>query len=103
MLEVFTNHYGKLQKVLPTKTLSGYFVSERIISFEEEQIIQQTAGQTQAASLVLRKVASSLQAGQTIIFDKLLSIMKNHGGLSCEELANQIRGELSKNTTGIIT
>ena len=100
MLEVFTNHYGKLQYILPVKNLSGHFISERIINFDEEQIIQQTVGQSQAASIVLRKIANSLQAGQTGSFDKLLNIMKDHGGLSCEELANQMRGE---NTTGKVT
>ena len=103
MLEVFTNHYSKLQNTLPVKNLSGRFVSERIISFEEEQIIQQTVGQSQAASIVLRKIANSLQAGQKRNFVKLLIIMKDHGGLSCEELANQMREELSENTTGTVT
>ena len=103
MLEVFTNHYGKLQNILPVKNLSGHFVSERIINFEEEQIIQQTVGQSQAASIVLRKIANSLQVGQKRSFVKLLIIMKDHGGLSCEELANQMRGELSENTTGTVT
>ena len=100
MLEVFTTHYSKLQNILPIKNLSGHFVSERIINFEEEQIIQQTVVQSQAASIVLRKIANSLKAGHTISFDKLLIIMKDCGGLCCEELANQIRGELSENTTG---
>ena len=103
MLEVFTDHYSKLQNILPINNLSGHFVSERIITFEEEQVIQQTVVQSQAASIVLRKIANSLKAGHTRSFDKLLSIMKDHGGLSCEELANQIRGELSKNTSGSVT
>ena len=102
MLEVFTNHYSKLQNILPIKSLCGDLVCERIINFEEEQIIQQTVGQTQAASIVLRKIANSLQAGQTTSFDKLLSIMKDYGDLACKELANQIRGELSRNTTGMV-
>ena len=100
MWEVFTNNYGKLQNILPVKNLCGHLVSERIINFEEEQIIQQTVGQTQAASIVLRKVANSLQAGQTTSFDKLLSIMKDYGGLACEELADQIRRELSRSENG---
>ena len=102
MLEAFTNHYSKLQNILPVKNLSGHFISERIINFEEEQIIQ-TVGQSQAATIVLRKIANSLQAGQTGSFDKLLNIMKDYGGLCCEELANQMRGELSENTTGRVT
>ena len=103
MLEVLIDHYSKLQNILPVKNLSGHFISERIINFEEEQVIQQTVGQSQAATIVLRKVANSLRAGQTGSFDKLLNIMKDYGGLSCEELANQMRGELSENTTGRVT
>ena len=99
---MFTNYYGKLQNILPVKSLSGHFISERIINFEEEQMIQQAIVQSQAASIVLRKIANSLQAGHTRSFNKLLIIMKDHGGLTCEELANQIVGELSENTTGRI-
>ena len=100
---MFINHYGKLQNILPVKNLSGHFISERVINFEEEQIIQQTVVQSQAASVVLRKIANSLQAGQTESFDKLLTIMKGHGGLSCEELAHKMKEELSENTNGTVT
>ena len=99
MLEVFTNHYGKLQNILLVQNLSGYFVASRIITFDEENTIQQTVGQIQAATIVLRKIANSLQAGQTDSFVQLLKIMKNHGGLSCEQLADQINAESSENTS----
>ena len=102
MLEVFSNHYDKLQMVLPVKSFSGYFVAKQLINFEEEQIIHQTVGQIQAASIVLRKIAYSLRAGQTRSFERLLEIMRDHGGLSCEELANQMRGELAENTRGTV-
>ena len=58
--------------------------------------------EAQAASLVLRKIADSLRAGQTNSFDKSLTIMESYGGLACEELAKDIRRELSENTTGKI-
>ena len=99
---MFVNYYGKLQSILPVKSLSGHFVSEQIIQFDEEEIIQNTDGQTQAASIVLRKVGNSLQAGQTESFDKLLTIMKGHGGLSCEKLANEMRKEILENTSGTV-
>ena len=71
MLEVFTDHYSKLQNILPVKNLSSHLVSERIINFDEEQIIQQTVVHSQAAAIVLRKIANSLRAGSTRSFDKL--------------------------------
>ena len=93
---MFTNHYSQLQDILPVRTLSGRLVTQRIIDFDEEGIILQTVGQSQAASIVLRKIGNSLRAGQTESFDKLLIILKDHGGLSCEALVNEMRGELSK-------
>ena len=98
---MFTNHYGKLKNVLPVKNLSGYLVSERIINFDEEEMIQQAPAQSQAASIVLKNIKNYLQARHTKSFDTLLIIMKDHGGLVCEELANQIKGEL-ESTTGRI-
>ena len=100
---MFTDYYGRLQDILPVKKLSGHFISKRLINFEEEQIIQQSDRDSQAASTVLRKIAYSLRAGQTESFYKLLTIMRDHGGISCEELANQMRGGLSQNTSGTVT
>ena len=93
-LEIFINNYSKMRIIVPVKSLSRYLVTERIINFEEEETIRQTVVQSQAASIVLRKIENSLKAGQTKSFDKLLIIMREHGGLSCEELANQIKDEL---------
>ena len=86
---------------MPIKSLTSYFVAEKIISFEDELVIQQTTRQSEAVSLVLRKITGSLEAGQTTSFDKLLIIMEQYGGISCEELANQMRQDLpqSKGTS----
>ena len=99
---MFTTNYSKLTNVLPIRSLTSYFVAEKIISFEDEQVIQQTVRQSEAVSVVLRKVAGSLEAGQTKSLDKLVTIMELYGGISCEELANRLRRELlQNNTTGI--
>ena len=102
MLKVFTNHYYKLQNILPINNLAGRFVSEQLIDFDEEQIIQHTIPHTKAASVVLGKIGNSLKARQTKSFDTLLTIMRHHGGLSCKELADQMRKELAENTNGIL-
>lgn len=100
---MFTNYYGRLQIILPVKSLSGHLVSERIINFEEEQTIQQTVGKTKVvASMILRKILKSLQDDQTNSFDKLLIIMKNYGGLSCEELVDQMSKELAEYANGMV-
>ena len=93
-LEVFTKHYASLINVLPIKNLSKYFVSEGIISFEDDEAIQQARGQSEASSLVLRKIATSLKIGQAKSFDTFLSIMERHGNMATDELANQMRGQL---------
>ena len=50
-------------------------MSERIITFEEEEEIQQVSVRSEAASIVLRKIAGGLNAGFTGSFEKLLSNM----------------------------
>ena len=103
VLKVYTDNYNKLKNILPAKNLSGHLITERVITFEDEKRILHVQSK-EAASIVLEKITSSLEAGRTKSFYKLLDIMKDHGGeLSCVELANQIRGELSGNTTSRVT
>ena len=97
MRDVFTINYANLHNILPAKQLSFHFVSKQIISFSEEEEIQQAAGQNQAASVILRNIQKSLKAEQTKSFDELLSIMIDYGGLNCKQLANQMKQELSQN------
>lgn len=96
---MFTKHYASLINVLPIKNLSKYFVSEGIISFEDDEIIQQISVQSEATSLVLRKIATSLKIGQPKSFDTFLSIMEKYGNVTSGELANQMRGQLMKNVS----
>ena len=100
MLEVFTDYYGRMATAVPFKELSCHFVSARIISSEENQIIQQTTKSSEISSFVLNKIYCSLQAGHTKVFDKFVSILHAHDNGSCVELANQMRGELSRGTAG---
>ena len=105
-MKVFTDYYSKLMRVLPIKTLTSHLVTKRIISFEEEEEIEQallqpqTSLQSQASlqsrstRLVLKKIASSLQAGLAYSFDELLLIMEQYGNISCVELAREIRLKL---------
>ena len=102
-LEVFTKYYASLTSVLPIKNITSHLISVGVISFEDEEVIQQMTRSSEGSSLVLRKIASSLKADQTKSFDMLLLTMEEHGGVSCDELANQIREELAQTTTGIVT
>ena len=97
---MFTKYYAKLVDVLPIKTLTHHFVKDEIISFDEEEVIIQTAGRSQAAGIVLRKIGGSLKAHLTTSFDKLLLIMEQHGDASCMELGNEIRQAIPQDLTG---
>ena len=93
-LEVFMDYYSKLMSVLPIKTLTSHLVTKRIISFEEEEEVRQAPLQSQSTHLVLKKIASSLQAGLAHSFDELLFIMEQYGNISCVELASEIKLKL---------
>ena len=102
-LEVFTKYYAKLSEVVPFKEWSHHFVSAGIITNEDNRIIQNTVQlPSQISSRVLDRVYQSLKLGMmTDMFDKLLSIMEQHGNTSCVELANQIRGRPSSGTISV--
>ena len=93
---MFTKYYSKLSEVVPFKEWSHHLVSARIITNEDNRIIQNTVQlPSQIASRVLDGIHQSLKLGMTDMFDKLLSIMEQYGNMSCVELANQIKGKQS--------
>ena len=93
-LEIFTDYYSKLMSVLPIKTLTSHLVTKRIISFDEEEEIIQAPLRSQSTRLLLKKIASSLQAGFVCNFDALLLIMEQYGNLCCVELVSEMRQKL---------
>ena len=92
-------NYARLVDVLPVKSLTHHFIKDNVISLDELKIILQTPSRSEAAGMVLRKIGGSLKANLTTSFDKLLSIMEQHGSISCLELASDIRQDLLKETT----
>ena len=98
-LAAFTKNYARLVDVLPVKSLTHHFIKDNVISLDELKIILQTPSRSEAAGMVLRKIGGSLKANLTTSFDKLLSIMEQHGSISCLELASDIRQDLLKETT----
>ena len=102
MLEVFTDYYDKLAN-LNFEGFRPKLVAARIISHEENQIIQRTIEPYRVASIVLDNIVRSLRAGVTLKFDKFLTILENDDDVCCNDIANQMRGELSENTSGTVT
>ena len=99
---MFTDYYDKLTN-LNFEGFRPKLVAARIISHEENQIIQRTIEPSRVASIVLDNIVRSLRAGVTLKFDKFLTILENDEDVCCNNIANQMRGELSENTSGTVT
>ena len=103
-LKVFNENYAKLASVLPTeKSLTHHLVEEDIINPEEEEKVLQTFEQTEAATIILRKIYKSLEAyNSSEKFDALMSIMEQYGGTSCLDLISEMKQELLQSATGMV-
>ena len=99
-MQVFTKYYAKLVNILPIGSLTHYFVKDKVISSDEEKTILQAATQSEGARILLRKISGSLESHLTTSFNKLLSIMEQHGDISCVDLINEMRQDLQQDTTG---
>ena len=98
-MEVFTAYYVKLTHV-NFKALGPHLVTARIISCEDNYIIQQTIEPSKVASHVLEIIFASLQGGADAKFDGFLSVLENHDDSFCTPLAEKMRRDLLKSTTG---
>ena len=98
---MFKASYAKLANVLPVKSLSNQLVSEEIITFDEEEEIESIPTSKEKASIVLRTIARSLEAGITRSYYALLTIMKDHGG-DVAVLASQLIASGTSSTPGLL-
>ena len=96
---MFTNYYYKLTH-LNFKTLGPHLVTARIISHEDNYIVQQTIEPSKAASHVLEIISASLRGGTDAMFDEFLSVLEHHNDLFCTPLAEEMRRDLLKSATG---
>ena len=77
-----------------------HLVTARIISHEDNSDIVQATEHSKAASYVLNKISDSLEGGTDAKLDKFLSILINDDDMFHKYIANQIRSDLLRNTTG---
>ena len=79
-------------------------VTARIISAEDNRIVQHTVESSKVASHVLEKISASLEGGTGAKFDSFLSILENqmHDDSLCTSLVEQIRKDLLKSPTGTL-
>lgn len=98
-LKVFLDYYGNLSTIaLSFKNIASYFVSARIITTDDNQVIQNTKETPKIACLVLNKIKNLLEIGDKEIFDQFLNIMESHGDNVCVRLAKEIRLKLHPKT-----
>jgi len=80
---------------LPASDLSHYFVSGRVISLaDHEEITKPTTPSHMAVQLLLSRVATPLEAGDTRPLDKLLKILEYHGNGASKVLSAEIKAKL---------
>ena len=100
---MFTAYYEKLTR-LDFKALGPHLVTARIISSEDNQMIQHTVELSKAACDVLGKISTSLLIGIDDLFDEFLSILESCDDLLVNvRLAEQMRRDLINITTGIVS
>ena len=78
--------------------MASHFVSARIISTDENQVIQHTIEKSKIACLVLNKIKDSLKIGDDEKFDKFLAIMESYDDDDCavhlaEEMKQKVLSE----------
>ena len=93
---VFTSHYHELVSTFSSANvnLPDYFVSESIITIEDNHTIHSKTDPHEKAMLLLKPIVATLQSGSTTSFDKMLGIMRKYGNESMRLLADKITQSL---------
>lgn len=98
-LEVFTDYYDKLIR-LDFTLLCPHLLTARVINHKDNCNVQQMVTRSSVASYVLEKISTSLEVGIGEIFDKFLSVLKNHGDSLCIKLTEKMIRDLSQDPNG---
>ena len=96
MHKVFIRNYDKLINIFNTSVvnLSKHFVAKNVITIEDEEEIR-NAGRDKSR-LFLRKIEAPVRGGFTAGFHIMLDIMLQHGSVTDQQLAEQIRSEIDE-------
>ena len=79
---------------ISAKTLSPHFVSENIISPEDDLEICNFTSHIKAAGLLLCKICYPIRAGITDMLYKFLDIVEQHGSINDKTVTTAIRKKL---------
>jgi len=93
--EVFIQYYSKLTSILQVD-LTPHFVTVKIITLSDEDEITKASATSHRAAMkmLLKPVSSSLEAGYTTSFYKMLEIIQQHGNDAAQHLAGEILAEV---------
>ena len=96
-LAVFKENYALLcNTITDVNKLLRYFVTEKIITTDEEEEIKTYTTKADRVSKLLLNISGPLEAGDSNGFYILLQIMKTHGVDATQRLANQIIARIDK-------
>ena len=80
---------------MSAQALSPYFVAQNIISPEDQLEILSVTSPRKAASLLLSRISSAVEAGVNESFYRFLDIIEQHGNSDSKQIMLAIRRELS--------
>jgi len=92
--EVFIKFYGKLASVLQVHNLCPHLVSKNLLNTTEVEELHVISTSVKKAVYVLRKISSSLQAGQTQSFYIFLSIVEEYGNAASTQVVSEMKYEI---------
>ena len=93
--EIFTKHYASLCSTLTDiNELLPFFVQEDIISFHTQEEISTIVTTQEKVQKLLSHISGPLTAGDATGFQKMLTVMKDHGIQDTKDLAIQINSEI---------
>ena len=95
--KVFIKNYDKLMNI-SIVNLSKHFVACNLITIQDEEEI--LSADRDKARLFLSKIDASLKAGFTDGLTIMLDIMIQHGNVTDEQLAKQIKNEIKECKNG---
>ena len=95
---IFIKFYGKLASVLPVVTLSPYLVCKNLLNTTEIEELHAISTSVKKAVYVLRKISSSLQAGQTQSFYIFITIIEEHGNAASVQVVSEMKSEIESST-----
>ena len=78
--------------------MASHFVSARIISPDDNYVIQHTTERSKIACIVLNKIYDSLKCGDEEKFDGFLSVMENNDNFCAARWAKEIKLKLYPDT-----